>query len=121
MLPHWKHLALEQRAEIAHGLAHDEPLRSIAEKIEMDPASVSKEIKRNRTMVAQAIEEFAKGQAKPRPGNGLNPWKGTLAPVFGLRGKAADSASSEGQSRFAWPQTEIKLGNPLIFRKRTLH
>ena len=49
MLPHWKHLTLEQRVEIAHGLAHDEPLGSIAERIGMDPTSVSKEIKRNRT------------------------------------------------------------------------
>ena len=33
MLPHWKHPALEQRVEIAHGLAHGEPLKSIAERI----------------------------------------------------------------------------------------
>ena len=49
MLPHWKHLTLEQRVEIAHGLAHGEPLKSIAERIGLDPTSVSKEIRRNRT------------------------------------------------------------------------
>ena len=49
MLPHWKHLTLEQRVEIAHGLAHGEALKSIAERIGLDPTSVSKEIRRNRT------------------------------------------------------------------------
>lgn len=49
MLPHWKHLTLEQRVENAHGLAHGEALKSIAERIGLDPTSVSKEIRRNRT------------------------------------------------------------------------
>ena len=55
MLPHWKHFDLAQRCEIANGLSHGESLRSIAERIGMDPTSVSKEIKRNRT------KEDAKG------------------------------------------------------------
>ena len=57
MLPHWKHLTLEQRVEIAHGLAHDEPLGSIAERIGLDPTSVSKEIKRNRTQTSPGSGE----------------------------------------------------------------
>ena len=44
--------------------------------------------------IARAIEEFVKGQAKPRLGNGLNPWKRTSAPFFGARGNGALSASS---------------------------
>lgn len=57
MITHWKHLTLEQRMEIAHGLAHEEPLKSIAERIGMDPTSVSREIRRNRIQVTQGSGE----------------------------------------------------------------
>jgi len=57
MLPHWKHFTLEQRVEIAHGLAHGESLKSIAGRIGMDPTSVSKEIKRNRTQTSPGSAE----------------------------------------------------------------
>ncbi|MCR5079568.1 MAG: helix-turn-helix domain-containing protein [Bacilli bacterium] len=61
MLPHWKHFDLAQRCEIANGLSHGESLRAIAERIGMDPTSVSKEIKRNRT------KEDAKGLNESAP------------------------------------------------------
>ena len=44
--------------------------------------------------IARAIEEFVKGQAKPRLGNGLHPRKRTSAPFFAARGNGALSASS---------------------------
>lgn len=57
MLTHWKHLTLEQRVEIAHGLAHGEPLKSIAERIGLDPTSVSREIRRNRVQKTDGAGE----------------------------------------------------------------
>ena len=57
MVTHWKHLTFEQRVEIAHGLAQNEPLRSIAERISMDPTSVSKEIRRNRSQETDGAGE----------------------------------------------------------------
>jgi hypothetical protein len=53
MLPHWKHLLLGQRKSIANMLAQGWRLKKIASVIGMDPTSISKEIERNRTMVAQ--------------------------------------------------------------------
>ena len=52
MLPHWKHLLLGQRKSIANMLAQGWRLKKIASVIGMDPTSISKEIERNRTMVA---------------------------------------------------------------------
>ena len=57
MLPHWKHLVLEQRVEIAHGLAQGETLKSIAAAVGADPTSVSREIKRNRIAVTPGSGE----------------------------------------------------------------
>jgi len=57
MVTHWKHLTFEQRVEIAHGLAQNEPLKSIAERISMDPTSVSKEIRRNRSQETDGAGE----------------------------------------------------------------
>ncbi len=53
MLPHWKHLTIGQRRTIASMLAHSRELREIAGTLGMDPASVSKEIRRNRTQLTQ--------------------------------------------------------------------
>ena len=52
MLPHWKHFLLGQRKSIANMLAQGWRLKNIASAIGMDPTSISKEIRRNRTMVA---------------------------------------------------------------------
>ena len=51
MLPHWKHLLLGQRKSIANMLAQGWRLKKIASVLGMDPTSISKEIKRNRTKV----------------------------------------------------------------------
>ena len=47
----WKHINEEQRKVICSGLAHNKKLYQIADMIKLDPRSVSKEIKRNRTPI----------------------------------------------------------------------
>lgn len=47
----WKHINFEQRKIIASGVAHNDKLAHIAERLELDPRSVSKEVKRNRIPV----------------------------------------------------------------------
>lgn len=47
----WKHINLEQRKMISSGIAHNDKLIEIAERLEMDPRSISKEVRRNRTPV----------------------------------------------------------------------
>lgn len=44
----WKHINFEQRKVISSGIAHNDKLIEIAERIELDPRSVSKEVRRNR-------------------------------------------------------------------------
>ena len=44
----WKHLTFEQRKVISSGISHNYKLRDIAEAIDFDPTSISKEVKRNR-------------------------------------------------------------------------
>ena len=48
MKNNWKHLTFEQRKVIVSGIAKSMKLREIAELIDMNPTSVSKEVKRNR-------------------------------------------------------------------------
>ncbi len=48
MKNNWKHLTFEQRKVIVSGIAKSMKLKEIAELIDMDPTSVSKEVKRNR-------------------------------------------------------------------------
>ena len=47
----WKHINEEQRKVICSGLAHNKKLYQIADMIQLDPRSVSKEVKRNRTPI----------------------------------------------------------------------
>ena len=49
----WEHLNILQRRAIASGLANKKKLVEIAEIVELDPTSVSKEIKRNRVKTKQ--------------------------------------------------------------------
>ena len=56
MLPHWKHLDLGQRKSIANMLALGWALKRIAAVIGMDPTSISKEIKRNRSQTQPGPE-----------------------------------------------------------------
>jgi len=47
----WKHINLEQRKIISSGIAHNDKLIEIAERLEIDPRSISKEVRRNRIPV----------------------------------------------------------------------
>ena len=40
----WKHLNIEQRKIISSGIAHNDKLVDIAERLEMDPRGISKEV-----------------------------------------------------------------------------
>lgn len=63
----WKHINLEQRKIISSGLAHNKKLITIARELEIDPRSVSREVKRNRISVNYSLE------TKPNC-NKLNRW-----------------------------------------------
>ena len=47
----WKHINLEQRKLISSGIAHNDKLIEIAERLDLDPRSISKEDKRKRDPV----------------------------------------------------------------------
>ena len=47
----WKHLNIEQRKAISSGIAHNDKLVDIADRLEMDPRGISKEVRRNRIPV----------------------------------------------------------------------
>ena len=47
----WKHINLEQRKIISSGISHNDKLVEIAERLELDPRSVSNEVRRNRIPV----------------------------------------------------------------------
>ncbi len=47
----WKHINEEQRKVICSGIAHNKKLYQIADMINLDPRSVSREVKRNRIAV----------------------------------------------------------------------
>ena len=47
----WKHINFEQRKTIASGIAHKMKLKDIAELLYLDTTGVSREVKRNRTIV----------------------------------------------------------------------
>jgi len=46
----WKHINFEQRKTITSGIAHNKKLYEIADMLNLDPTSVSKKVKRNRTI-----------------------------------------------------------------------
>ena len=52
----WKHINEEQRKIICSGIAHNKKLYQIADMIKLDPRSISREVKRNRTPI-----NFAEG------------------------------------------------------------
>ena len=47
----WKHLTFEQRKVISNGISHNYKLKKIAETLDFDPTSISKEVKRNRESI----------------------------------------------------------------------
>jgi len=46
----WKHINFEQRKNIVSGISHNKKLCEIATILNLDPTSISKEVKRNRTL-----------------------------------------------------------------------
>lgn len=51
-----KHLTLSDRIDIQEGITKQETFRSIAAKIEKDPSTISKEIKRNRLLYPTSVQ-----------------------------------------------------------------
>lgn len=47
----WKHLNFEQRKIISSGIAHNYKVKEIADTLDIDPTSISKEVKRNRDAI----------------------------------------------------------------------
>ena len=56
----WKHLTLEQRKVISSGISHENKLKQIGESLQVDPTSVSKEVKRNRIEVSVGLKNNCK-------------------------------------------------------------
>ena len=56
----WKHINLEQRKLISSGIAHNDRLIEIAERLELDPRSISKEVRRNRIPIDYTKEYISK-------------------------------------------------------------
>ena len=51
MKKEWKHINFEQRKTISSSIAHNYKVKEIAEILDVDPTSISKEVKRNRDMI----------------------------------------------------------------------
>ena len=47
----WKHINYEQRKTISSGISHKMKVKDIAELLNLDPTAVSREVKRNRSIV----------------------------------------------------------------------
>lgn len=47
----WKHINFEQRKTVASGIAHKMKVKDIGSILELDPTGISREVKRNRTVV----------------------------------------------------------------------
>ena len=56
----WKHLTLEQRKVISSGIAHEYKLIEIGENLQVDPTSISKEVKRNRIEISTGLRNDCK-------------------------------------------------------------
>ena len=56
----WKHINLEQRKVISSGISHNDKLIDIAERLELDPRSISKEVKRNRIPIGYPDNTISK-------------------------------------------------------------
>lgn len=67
MKKQWKHINFEQRKVIASGLAHNLKAKDIATQLNLDPTSISKEIKRNRdaTLIGNQLSICQKNQRWP--------------------------------------------------------
>ena len=47
----WKHINYDQRKTISSGISHNIKLKNIAELLDVDPTAISREVKRNRSIV----------------------------------------------------------------------
>lgn len=56
----WKHINFEQRKLISSGIAHNDKLIKIAERLDLDPRSISKEVRRNRVPIDYKSEYIVK-------------------------------------------------------------
>lgn len=56
----WKHLTLEQRKVISSGISRQNKLKQIGEILQVDPTSVSKEVKRNRIEISIGLNNNCK-------------------------------------------------------------
>src|SRR5574344_2395482 len=70
----WKHISLDQRKVICSGIAHGYKLISIAQSLNLDPTSISKEVKRNRDIitVGTKVVDCKKTQRWPFVCSGCN-------------------------------------------------
>ena len=56
----WKHLTLEQRKVISSGISHEIKLKEIGKSLQVDPTSISKEVKRNRIEISTGLNNDCK-------------------------------------------------------------
>lgn len=70
----WKHINFEQRKIIASGIAHNYKVKEIADALDIDPTSISKEVKRNRDaiLVGNNITSCKKTERWPYVCSGCN-------------------------------------------------
>lgn len=54
-MKHWKHLNFDQRKLISHMLSNQYKLVEIADLLQVDPSSISKEIRRNRVLTKKGL------------------------------------------------------------------
>ena len=59
-MKNWKHITFEQRKVISSGISHEYKLREIGENLQIDPTSVSKEVKRNRIEISIGLKNNCK-------------------------------------------------------------
>ncbi len=55
---HYKHFTLEDRKEIENGVVEGRTIKHIAEVLDVDPTSVSRELKRNRRFDGKPVSSF---------------------------------------------------------------
>ena len=56
----WKQLTFEQRKVIASGIAQEKKVKEIGVSLQMDPTSISKEVKRNRIEITKGLSNVCK-------------------------------------------------------------
>lgn len=91
-MKNWKHINFEQRKFISSGIAHNFKVKDIAASLDLDPTSISKEVKRNRDMitVGNNISSCTRTQRWPYVCSGCNKrYKGCHFSKFKYDAKSA--------------------------------